>query len=112
MGINPIDLQTMFTQLDKVSKTQVQLTQTAQLQNVLNQEEVSRKNNAKKAIVEETAALPDEKFGTIKDQKDSKKSNQQNGKRDKEQKTDDEELDDEKDIFSDPRLGQHIDVTG
>lgn len=109
MGIQPIDLQTLFTQLEKVSKMQVQATQSAQLQSVLNQEESSRKISAKKAIVEEASDVSDP-LSTVKERNGSSSQQQQQKK---ENETSEEEKEEKKaSYFSDPELGQHIDVLG
>ncbi len=107
MGIQPIDLQTMFAQLDKISNSQVHQTQTAHLQNVLKQEDVAKKQTAAKATVEEPSKLGDG-IGSIKDQ------NKHNDNGQEKQKQKDNEPKQEKETYyiSDPSLGQHIDVSG
>lgn len=112
MGIQPIDIQTLFTQLDKVSKTQVQLTQSAQLQSTLNQEEVSRKQNEKKATVEQAASL-DDTLGTVHERTESRQQKSRDG-RAKDDGENDEKTGENrpKESFSDPTLGRHIDISG
>ncbi len=113
MAISPIDLQTVYTQLEKVSKTQVQATQASQLQNVMNQESVEKKNNQKKAAVEQTVKYTDENIGKLKDRNGSAdtggEKNENNKKRDKSNTSDSGYS---KIVLSDPALGQHIDVSG
>ena len=108
MGIQPIDLQTLFTQLDKVGKTQFQQTQAAQLQNAMIHDEISRKQAAQKEAVEKTSDIEDELEVRENDenassggQKQKKKDNSENLVQEK-----------EKEYFSDPGLGQHIDISG
>ncbi len=107
MGIQPIDLQTMFAQLDKISNSQVQQTQAAQVQAALKQEDIARKQTAAKAAVEEPSKLNDG-LGSIKDQ------NRQNSRQqDKHKEHEEKEPEEEKSyIYKDPSLGQHIDVSG
>jgi len=107
MGIQPIDLQTMFAQLDKISNSQVQQTQAAQIQSALKQEEIARKQTAAKAAVEEPSKLNDG-LGSIKDQ-NRHNNNQQEKKRDQEEA---ESREEKSYIYKDPNLGQHIDVSG
>ena len=107
MGIQPIDLQTMFAQLDKISNSQVQQTQAAQIQSTLKQEDIARKQTAAKAAVEEPSKLNDG-LGSIKDQ-----NRHDNRKQDKRREQEKEESEEEKSyIYKDPSLGQHIDVSG
>lgn len=107
MGIQPIDLQTMFAQLDKISNSQVQQTQAAQIQAALKQEDIARKQTAAKEAVEEPSKLNDG-LGSVKDQ--GHHNSQQQDKR----KGHEEEESEEKTsyIYQDPTLGQHIDVSG
>ena len=107
MGIQPIDLQTMFAQLDKISNSQVQQTQAAQIQAALKQEDIARKQTAAKAAVEEPSKLNDG-LGSIKDQ--NRHNGGQQGKK-KEQKNA-ETKEETSYIYKDPSLGQHIDVSG
>ncbi len=53
MAIQPIDIQTLFSQLEKVSRTQVHQQQGLQLQNAIQQEEQMKKNLEKKSAVEQ-----------------------------------------------------------
>lgn len=111
MAISPIDLQTVYTQLEKVSKTQVQATQASQLQNVMNQESVEKKNNQKKAAVEQTVKYSDENIGKLKD-RNSSGQQEQNEKKKKQNQSEKPVYDSSKIVLSDPALGQHIDVSG
>ncbi len=111
MAISPIDLQTVYTQLEKVSKTQVQATQASQLQNVMNQESVEKKKNKKKAAVEQTVKYSDENIGKLKDRNGSSQQEQEETNKKKEQQQN-HGYDSSKIVLSDPALGQHIDVSG
>ena len=107
MGIQPIDLQTMFAQLDKISNSQVQQTQAAQVQAALKQEDIAKKQTAAKAAVEEPSKINDG-LGSIRDQ--NRHQSQQQGRR-KEQEEDKPE-EEKSYVYKDPTLGQHIDVSG
>ncbi|MBR5838460.1 MAG: hypothetical protein IKZ84_07930 [Victivallales bacterium] len=111
MAISPIDLQTVYTQLEKVSKTQVQATQASQLQSVMNQDSVEKKNNEKKAAVEQTVKYSDENIGKLKDRNGSAQQ-EQNEKNKKQKQAEKHAYDSSKIVLSDPALGQHIDVSG
>ena len=114
MAIHPIDLSTVYTQLDTVAK----LTPASQNQN--------QQLASSMAIVQEGQKLQEEAEGVkqleqssetdsakITDQKKSGNENPQSEKREKKSLQSDEVIEKKKKIqISDPRLGNHIDVTG
>lgn len=112
MGVSPIDLQTMFSQLEKISKTQVQQTQAAQLQSNLVQEEIARKETAKKTTVEEASPLPEGQSGVVKRRNESNQSKNNGKDKEKENEDTNEENKEEPVFFKDPSLGQKIDIMG
>ena len=54
MGLNPLDLQTMYSQIDNVAKQAAHLTQGLQLSQAMQQEESVRKNLEKASKVSRT----------------------------------------------------------
>ncbi len=109
MAILPIDLQILYGQLEKVSKTAVQQ-QGAHLQNVLNNEKVTQKLQEKKNIVEE-AAMTEDGLTAIHERKGSKDQSSSEGK-EKKQGEEEHILEDTREIIKDPTLGKNIDVSG
>lgn len=108
MGIQPIDLQTVFTQLDKVSKMQVQQTQAMQLQSNIEQAEIAKKEMLKQTTVREAKQIDDE-MPTVKNDDARHSWKHEKG----EKKEDDAQTEEkQKDFYSDPSLGQHIDISG
>lgn len=115
MAIQPIDIQTLFSQLEKISKIQSHQTQGLQLHNAIDEDEKSKQDVKKRATVEETHDLSNGIEHT-KEWKRSRGSSHQGGdSTDPESSAENEEeltLDQTKETIKDPRLGQHIDVSG
>ncbi|HKL86962.1 MAG TPA: hypothetical protein VJ861_11580 [Treponemataceae bacterium] len=111
MAIQPIDLQTLYTQLDKIGKGQIEVQLAAQA----NKEQGRLKNiqeaEEKLRTVYETEA-GDEKSDKVHDKNSSPNtsSHQQSSK--KELATTVEEKEPKKEVISDPALGSHIDISG
>ncbi len=110
MAIQPIDLQTMYTSLEKVSKL-TQSQQGMQLQGAIQQEENSKRLQEQAKAVEKTTA-DDEGPLQIKDRNSSDAETQDSETERKSQEELGEKLLDSKQIITDPNLGQHIDITG
>jgi len=116
VAIQPIDLQTLYTQLDKIGKTQVQQQVAAQAER--DAEIVKNRNEAEKRIktVRETDA-GNEIAGKVheKDGKQEKGGaseptpHREPGKASEETK---ETVEPSKEIITDPALGSHIDISG
>ncbi|MBQ5781248.1 MAG: hypothetical protein IIW10_04820 [Spirochaetaceae bacterium] len=108
MAINPIDLQTLFTQMDKIGKEQVQQTQVASVKNAIQQDISAKKNLEKKTSVEETKAINSGVVG-VKDGKSSNGREESKKKRSPYQQDKDEE--DFTEVIRDPNLGRRIDIS-
>ena len=109
MAIAPIDLQTLFAQVDKVGKTQAAQKDGQAIQQAMHGVQIQRKTDAQIQQVNEAQDAGDtEKINdrTAK-QKDGKK-NKSGGK-----DSDDNEENDEKPavVFRDPSLGNKIDIS-
>jgi len=106
--MQPIDLQTLFTQLDKVAKTQTQQREGLQIQAALNQVESQKKAEEHIQSVNEAQNMG---YGIsmVKDEK----SQHQNPEREKKE---DEEAEEERETgnkaFRDPALGRNLDISG
>ena len=115
MGIAPIDLQTIYTQLDKVGKTYGSQAQLMQVQNAVQDAEKAKHQMEHNEKIN-SANMPEENdTQRIKDEHQSK--NQRDSKKRKSSENDEnteetEDLSVRKSIFQDPNLGQHIDVIG
>ncbi|MGP1587803.1 MAG: hypothetical protein ACTTHG_05605 [Treponemataceae bacterium] len=108
MAIQPIDLQTLYSQIEKVSKTVVQQQQGSVLQSAMMMDAKSMKDLEKSKTVEETKK--NDKMNGIKDQKDFQ------NKKNSEQKNKDSNSDFSEEetpaVIIDPALGKKIDISG
>ncbi len=109
MAIQPIDLQTMYSSLEKVSKLTASKQQEMQLQSSIQQEENAKKIQAKATTVEKPD-MDDEGPTHIKDQ--NKGSDENTSHAEKEQQKEEEEIKEPMQVITDPSLGQHIDISG
>ncbi len=111
MGIQPIDLQTLYSQLDKIGKTQVQ--QQVAAQSLREQEIQNNKAAAEQRL--KTVQGPesgDELSGKIHDREDGSPTDAGAGNRSPHRENTQEPDDTEKEVIRDPNLGKHIDISG
>ena len=107
MAIQPIDLQALFTQIDKVGKNQAVLREGQQLQEAIQQAETQRKLEENVRSVNESQKMGEE-AETVKDQK-GRNSSQSGAKGNQEE----EQAEEEKPVMiRDPALGRNIDISG
>ncbi|MDR1059100.1 MAG: hypothetical protein LBL43_06090 [Treponema sp.] len=115
MAIQPIDLQTLFTQMDKVGKAQAAQREGAQLQASLQGLENQRKAEERVQSVNEAQNTGDGAEG-INDNTDRGGSGEKPGRKRKGQGEAGKEEDDPKEkhaeIIRDPALGRNIDFSG
>jgi hypothetical protein len=115
VAIQPIDLQTLYTQLDKIGKTQVQQQVAAQAER--DAEITANRNDADKRLktVRETDA-GDEITGKVHEQDAKKGRQEQPGSHERKDTKEDEapgvHAESEKEVIKDPALGTHIDISG
>ena len=114
MAIQPIDLQTLYTQLDKIGKAQV-MQQVAE-QSSREAEQVTNRHDAanKMKKVQETDA-GGEKPDIVHERNDSGNQEQETPqhKSGKEQKdAENSHIEPDKEVIRDPALGAHIDISG
>lgn len=112
MGIQPIDLQTLYTQIDKISKAQV-LQQTAS-QAALEAEMKRNKVEAeeKQKHVQETNAGK-ELANRVHEKEEASSQNQPNqDQSQKNKKLATEDVNETREIIRDPALGTKIDISG
>ena len=110
MAIQPIDLQAIFSQMDKVGKNQALLREGQQLNDSLQQVQTQRKLEENIQSVNQ-AQDTGEETGKIKD---GKSGNANHGKqREGESAVEEEEETGKKDdMIRDPALGRNIDISG
>jgi hypothetical protein len=109
MGIAPIDLQTLFTQLDKVAKTQNAQTEGQILQQAMHNTRLQRKTEEHVQSVNEAQNMG-EGIEQVKD-RDAEHNHAGGGKKGKDQDSEGEEAEDQASVFRDPSLGQKIDIS-
>ena len=110
MAIQPIDLQALFTQVDKVGKNQAVLREGQQIQDALQQLQVQRKLEENVQAVNEAQDMGEE-AETIKEQKGRGAHANQGGARGNEEE--EESAENEKpEMIRDPALGRNIDISG
>jgi hypothetical protein len=112
VAIQPIDLQTLYSQLEKIGKTQIQ--QQAAAQAARDSEIQANRNDAEQKMktVQQTDA-GDEKVGMVHERDGSSGSKSSpEGSGGKKTEKNEEIAEPEKEIIRDPALGSHIDISG
>lgn len=113
MGIQPIDLQTLYAQMEKVGKAQVQ--QQAADKNAREAELAKNRQDAEKRVTTvQEAEAGEEQTGIVRERKESSENgapeyHARQGAQDEDQE---EPEHDEREIIRDPDLGSHIDISG
>jgi cobalamin biosynthesis Mg chelatase CobN len=107
MAMQPIDLQTLFTQLDKVAKSQAQQREGLQIQALLQQVQSQKKAEEHVQSVNEAQDMG---YGAQKI-KDENSNHQQSSDQEKNE-SEEAQKEAEKSSFRDPTLGRNIDISG
>lgn len=113
MGIQPIDLQTLYAQLDKVGKSQVQ--QQAAAQNTREAELVKNRQEAEKKVsTVQEAEAGEERAGVVRERKESSGNNDagSQSRQDTPSANGEQNEPDDREVIRDPDLGSHIDISG
>ena len=112
MGIQPIDLSVVYSQMDNVSKFNASQNQRVQAANQQGREKVAAENLEKSKTVQ-NAARDEAQSGNVKNSLEGGSSfGYAGGKRKKREGEDDDEETDAPDEISEPELGQLIDIIG
>ena len=112
MAIQPIDLQALFTQLDKVAKSQVLQREGQQIQEALQQAQNQRKLEQNVQSVNQSQHMGEE-TATIKDEQRRGTQTNQGRIMEKQEEEDKPDTDEEKhDFIRDPALGRNLDISG
>ena len=107
MAIQPIDLQTLFAQLDKVARTQLAQREGLALQQAIQGVQIQRKADEQLKTVHETQNAGDDGTEKVTDQK-------RKGHGDGKGKSPEQEAEDKKkqsSVFRDPGLGKNVDIS-
>lgn len=114
MAIQPIDLQTLYAQLEKVGKTQVH--QQAAVQNAREAELARNREDAQKKVTTvQEAEAGEEGTGIVRERKDSSgdtANDARSGPEGRQQENTAPEESDDREVIRDPDLGSHIDISG
>ena len=112
MAIQPIDLQTLFTQVDKVARQQSAQREGHAMQQALQGVHLQRKLEEQIQAVNETQNIGEDGAEKVKDRQ-SQGDLQEQGGGDGKKKEQENSAQEEKPIrfFSDPRLGRNIDIS-
>ena len=112
MAIQPIDLQTLFTQIDKVAKTQSAQRENLAMHQTIQGVEIQRKTEEHIQSVNEAQNTGDDGTDKIKDRPSSKGEKESGeGKKKKTPKGASKQDEAQGPVISDPRLGKNIDIS-
>ena len=113
MALQPIDLQALFTQMDKVGKNQAVLREGQQIQDALQQLQSQKKLEENVQSVNETQDMSEEP-GKIKDENKGQGSSYtgHGGAKDENGEKDKDDPEEKSTLFRDPALGRNIDILG
>jgi hypothetical protein len=113
VAIQPIDLQTLYGQLDKIGKTQVQQQQAAQA--ARDAEQAGNKHEAEERLstVGETQA-GDEEVGVVHEREGSPERDRDESRKEKkgDESAESPAREVKREIIQDPALGKHVDLSG
>jgi len=110
MAIQPIDLQTLFTQLDKVAKTQTAQREGLAIQQAIQGVQIQRKTEEHIQSVNETQNTGDDGIEKVKE-RGSQKQESAEGKKKEAGHKESEQEETPASVFCDPRLGRNIDIS-
>ncbi len=112
MAIQPIDLQALFSQLDKVAKSQTVMREGQQIQASIQQLQIQRRNEENIQSVNQAQDMGEE-AGVIKDEKRQGGHENNAGARERQQQDEDSgEAEEKLDLIRDPALGRNVDISG
>ena len=111
MAIQPIDLQALFTQLDKVGKTQAVMREGQQIQEALHQVQTQRKLEENVQSVNEAQDMGEE-AENIKDENGRGSPANQGGARGKPEDASAQAENEKSELIRDPALGRNVDISG
>lgn len=110
MAITPVDLQTIFTQVEKVGKTQAQQKEGQMLQQAIQGELIQKKNDEALKQINETQGAG-EGAEKINDNSRKQNENRNKNKRNREGLSADEDSENKPSVLFDPSIGRKIDIS-
>jgi hypothetical protein len=110
MAIQPIDLQTLFTQLDKVAKTQSNQREGAALHQAIQGAELQRRTEDQIKAVNETQNMGEDGAEKVKDRGAQAHDGSDKGKKQEGEKPQQQE-ETKAAVIHDPSLGRNIDIS-
>jgi hypothetical protein len=112
MAIQPIDLQTLFTQIDKVGKTQSDMKEGLQIQQALQGIRIQKKTEERARAVNESQNTG-EGAERIKDRASRRQAGEEGARpSDNPEEDEGEDAPEDASVFRDPALGKNIDMSG
>jgi hypothetical protein len=108
MAIQPIDLQTLFTQMDKVAKSQSAQREGLAVQQAIQGAQLQKKTEEQIRAVNETQNTGDDGAEKVKDKGSQGQAANSGNKKKNQEKAEKEET---KASIIDPRLGRNIDIS-
>ena len=112
MAIQPIDLQAIFSQIDKVGKTQAFLRDGQQIQESLSQLQAQKKLEENIRSVNETQNMGEE-AGKVKDEGSRQGAHaKQGGARENSEEAPEDMENEKPGLIRDPALGRNVDISG
>ncbi|MBP5358737.1 MAG: hypothetical protein J6Y69_06095 [Treponema sp.] len=112
MAIQPIDLSTMYSQMDNVAKFSASQNKIAQVVNQIGADRVAQDTSEKSKTVQEVAKEDSEAGIINKDARNGSSGEQMQNKSKKNKDSQEDETPPKQYEFTDPLLGRHIDITG
>lgn len=115
MAISPIDLQTLFTQIEKVGKNQATQREGLQIQQALQSQQIQQRTEERIRSVNETQDTGEGGAERVKDRNGRGKSPEEEGREGKESAGENEEVPSEDRaayVIRDPGIGRNIDFSG
>jgi len=109
MAIQPIDLQTLFTQLDKVAKTQSDQREGAALHQAIQGAQLQRKTEDQIKAVNQAQNMGEDGAEKVKDRGPQANGGRKGKKKQEEEKPQQEEA--KTAVIHDPSLGRNIDIS-
>ena len=112
MAIQPIDLQVLFTQMDKVGKSQAAMREGAQIHESLQQVQTQKKLEENVQSVNESQNMGEEAENIKDENRKGAHANNGEAKRKPAEKEDESVESERPDMIRDPALGRNIDISG
>jgi len=111
MAIQPIDLQTLFTQMDKVGKAQMAQREGLAIQQAIQGAQLQRRIDEQMQAVNETQNTGDDGTEKVKDRGAQAQDNEKKNKGEEQDVDNSQEDENQTFIIHDPRLGRNIDIS-